>query len=288
MEFSPFPLRNKAAFITGGAQRIGAVIARMLHAQEMNIVFQYRNSREAAARLCDELNRKRLNSAHALQADLLRTEQIPTLVQEVAAVHGRLDAVVNNASVFYPTPLETLSESDWDMLMDTNAKAPLFIAKAAAPYLVPQATNTSLDNPRRPVDKPAEHNRGNLPGAAPAQQHGTPWTGCIVNIADIYGVRPLAEHPIYCATKAALIMLTKSLARELGPAIRVNAIAPGAILWPAQGIDDTRRKTLLARTPLQRIGQPEDIARAVLFLIRDATYSTGNIIVIDGGRTMIE
>nr|VFJ43970.1 MAG: pteridine reductase [Candidatus Kentron sp. FM]VFJ48088.1 MAG: pteridine reductase [Candidatus Kentron sp. FM]VFK06391.1 MAG: pteridine reductase [Candidatus Kentron sp. FM] len=256
MDFAPFPLRNKVAFITGGAQRIGAVIARTLHAQEMNIVFQYRTSRQAAARLCDELNQERPNSAHALPADLLRTEEIPTLMEEVAAVHGRLDAVVNNASVFYPTPLETLSENDWDILMDTNAKAPLFIAKAAAPYL--------------------------------AHQHGTPWGGCIVNIADIYGVRPLVEHPIYCATKAALIMLTKSLARELGPVIRVNAIAPGAILWPAQGIDDTRKKTLLARTPLQRIGQPEDIARTVLFLIRDATYSTGNVIVVDGGRTMIE
>ncbi|MBT8419591.1 MAG: pteridine reductase [Gammaproteobacteria bacterium] len=249
-------LKNKVAFITGGAKRIGAVIARMLHAQGMDIVFQYRESREAAMGLCDALNGERPNSVHAFQADLSLTEKIPMLMEEIVAVHGRLDVVVNNASTFYPTPLATLSETDWDELMGTNAKAPLFVAKAAVPFLA--------------------SGNGNIPG------------GCIVNIADIYGMRPLAEHPIYCAAKAALIMLTKSLARELGPAIRVNAVAPGAILWPAQGIDDTRKEMLLARTPLKRLGQPEDVARAVLFLIRDATYSTGDIIVVDGGRTMVE
>nr|VFJ99818.1 MAG: pteridine reductase [Candidatus Kentron sp. H]VFJ99864.1 MAG: pteridine reductase [Candidatus Kentron sp. H]VFK04237.1 MAG: pteridine reductase [Candidatus Kentron sp. H] len=253
---SVFSLQSKVAFITGGARRIGAVIVRMLHAQGMNVVFQYRESREEAMQLCDELNGVRPNSVYAIAADLLLTGGIPRLMEETVAVHGRLDAVVNSASAFYPTPLETLSETDWDVLMNINAKAPLFITKAAAPHL--------------------------------ARQHETSGGGCVVNIADIYGVRPLAEHPIYCAAKAALIMLTKSLARELGPAVRVNAIAPGAILWPTQGMDDTRKERLLARTPLKRLGQPEDIARAALFLIRDACYSTGEVIVVDGGRGMIE
>lgn len=245
-------LHNRVAFITGGARRIGAVIVRTLHAQGMNIVFQYRESGEEATQLCAALDGARPGSAHAIEADLLQTEAIPALMKKVVAVHGRLDAVINNASTFYPTPLATLSESDWEALMNVNAKAPLFIAKAAAPFLASAA-------------------------------HG----GAIVNIADIHGMRPLAGHPIYCAAKAALIMLTKSLARELGPEIRVNAIAPGAILWPTQGMEDTQKETLLARTPLARPGQPEDIARAVLFLIRDAGYCTGEVMVVDGGRSVI-
>nr|VFK65467.1 MAG: pteridine reductase [Candidatus Kentron sp. TC] len=245
-------MRGKVAFVSGGARRIGAMIIRALHAEGMNVVFQYRGSREAAMGLCDELNGRRADSIHAFRADLLRTEDIPPLMEKSVAVHGRLDAVVNNASVFYPTPLETLSEADWDALMGTNVKAPLFIAKAAAPYLAAWGAGS----------------------------------GCIVNIADIYGARPLAEHPIYCASKAALIMLTKSLARDLGPNIRVNAVAPGAILWPEQGMEEADKEALLARTPLKRLGEPADIARAVLFLIRDAVYSSGEMIVVDGGRSV--
>nr|VFK64119.1 MAG: pteridine reductase [Candidatus Kentron sp. TUN] len=252
MQIHGLPLQGKVVFISGGARRIGAVIVRTLHAEGMNVVFQYRESQEAATQLCDELNQKRPDSIHAFQADLLHTGDIPSLLEKTVAVHGRLDAVVNNASGFYPTPLKTLSETDWDELMGTNVKAPLFIAKAAAPHLAATDTN--------------------------------PNGGCIVNIADIYGVRPLAEHPIYCAAKAALIMLTKSLARDLGPSIRVNAVAPGAILWPEQGMDDAAREALLARTPLKRLGDPADIARAVLFLIKDAVYSSGEMIVVDGGR----
>nr|VFJ73189.1 MAG: pteridine reductase [Candidatus Kentron sp. FW] len=248
-------LRDKVVFVSGGARRIGAVIVRMLHAEGMNVVFQYLSSQEAASRLCDELNERRAGSVHAFRFDLLRTRDIPRLVEDMVAVHGRLDAVVNNASAFYPTPLETLSEENWEELMGTNVKAPLFIAKAAAPYL-------------------ATGHDGDSSG------------GCIVSIADIYGVRPLAEHPIYCAAKAALIMLTKSLARELGPGIRVNAVAPGAILWPEQGIGSADKEALLARTPLKRLGEPADIARAVLFLIRDAVYSSGEMIVVDGGRSV--
>nr|VFJ92266.1 MAG: pteridine reductase [Candidatus Kentron sp. LFY]VFK17948.1 MAG: pteridine reductase [Candidatus Kentron sp. LFY] len=245
-------LRGKVAFVSGGARRIGAAIIRTLHAEGMNVVFQYRGSREAAMRLRDELDEKRSGSMHAFQADLLRTEDIPRLMGDVVDVHGRLDAVVNNASAFYATPLRTLSERDWDELMGINAKVPLFIAKAAAPYLVAGDRN--------------------------------PGEGCIVNIADIYGVRPLAEHPAYCAAKAALIMVTKSLARDLGPGVRVNAVAPGAILWPEQGMDNAAKEGLLARTPLKRLGDPRDIARAVLFLIRDAVYSSGEMVVVDGGR----
>nr|VFK28380.1 MAG: pteridine reductase [Candidatus Kentron sp. MB] len=252
IESSSLSLSGKVAFVTGGARRIGAVIVRTLHAQGMNVVFQYRGSSEAAAQLCDELARERADSIHVFPFDLLRTADIPRLMDHVAGVHGRLDAVVNNASLFYPTPLSALSEQNWDELMGTNVKAPLFIAKAAAPYLVAHETNRE--------------------------------GGCIVNIADIHGVRPLPEHPIYCASKAALIMLTKSLAREMGPTVRVNAVAPGAILWPEQGLDEADKKAVLARTPLQRMGSPADIARAVLFLIRDAAYSSGEMIVVDGGR----
>jgi len=249
-------LYKKVVFVSGGARRIGAVIVRTLQAEGMDVVFQYRGSGEAATLLCHELNEKRAGSVHAFRFDLLHTADIPHLLADVVGVHGRLDAVVNNASVFYPTPLATLSETAWEDLMGTNVKAPLFIAKAAAPYLA-------------------------------AVQASDPNGGCIVNIADIYGVRPLGEHPIYCASKAALIMLTKSLARELGPAIRVNAVAPGAILWPEQGMEDAARQALLARTPLKRMGEPLDIARAVLFLIRDAVYCSGEMIVVDGGRSVI-
>nr|VFK79842.1 MAG: pteridine reductase [Candidatus Kentron sp. SD] len=248
-------LRDKVVFVSGGARRIGAAIIRALHAEGMKVVFQYRGSREAAAGLCDELNGERAGSIRAFPSDLLRAGDIPDLMEQVAAAHGRIDAVVNNASVFYPTPLETLSEADWDELIGINAKAPLFIAKAAAPYL-------------------RIRNRGS-------------GGGCIVNIADIYGTRPLGEHAIYCAAKAALIMLTKSLARELGPDIRVNAVAPGAILWPEQGLDDAAKEAMLARTPLKRAGDPSDIARAVLFLIRDGTYCSGEMIVVDGGRLAV-
>nr|VFK20159.1 MAG: pteridine reductase [Candidatus Kentron sp. LPFa]VFK34131.1 MAG: pteridine reductase [Candidatus Kentron sp. LPFa] len=252
MRFDDTNIRGKVVFVSGGARRIGAVIIRALHAEGMNVVFQYRESREAAMRLCDELNDARADSIHAFQSDLLRVEDIRPLMENTVAVHGRLDAVVNNASVFYPTPLETLSEANWDELMGANVKAPLFIAKAAAPYL--------------------------------AARDGDSGGGCIVNITDIHGVRPLAEHPIYCATKAALIMLTKSLARDLGPNVRVNAVAPGAILWPEQGMNEPEKEMLLSRTPLKRLGNPADIARAVLFLIRDAVYSSGEMIVVDGGR----
>nr|VFJ50871.1 MAG: pteridine reductase [Candidatus Kentron sp. DK] len=258
-----YPLQGKVAFVTGGARRIGAVIVRMLHTQGMNVIFQYRESGEEATGLAQALNAERPDSVHIRKADLLKTGDIPRLVEWAVSVHGRLDAVINNASAFYPTPLETLSEADWEVLMNVNAKAPLFIAKAAAPFLARHAV--------APVGGDADDGRG----------------GCIVNIADIYGMRPLSEHPIYCAAKAALIMLTKSLARELGPTVRVNAIAPGAILWPAQGMSDTRKEQLLARTPLKRLGSPEDIARAVLFLLRDATYSTGEVIAVDGGRGMV-
>lgn len=243
------PIRDKVALVTGGAQRIGAVIVRMLHADGMRVAFQYRKSRAAAQRLRDELNAVRPDSAFLFQADLLRTERLPRLVEKVVAVSGRLDVLVNNASTFYPTPLAAVTEADWDDLTGTNLKAPLFLAKAAAPHLAA-------------------------------------CRGCIVNMVDIYAERPLKEHPVYCSAKAGLVMLTKSLARDLGPEVRVNAVAPGAILWPERGLDELTRQRIVSRTALKRQGAAEDVARAVLFLIRDAAYCTGQVIAVDGGRSL--
>jgi pteridine reductase len=241
------PLSPKVTLVTGGARRIGAAIVRTLHGAGMNIALQYRNSREDAEQLQKELNTVRSDSVHLFQADLLHTRRIPTLISEIVSTCNRLDVVVNNASSFYPTPLGSVTEEAWADLMGTNLMAPFFIAQAAAPHL---------------------------------RAGG----GCIVNLTDIYGRRPLKNHPVYCAAKAGLIMLTQSLARELGPEVRVNAVAPGAILWPeGEDLDEVAKQRILSRIVLRRIGDPEDIARAVLFLVRDATYCTGEMIVVDGG-----
>ena len=228
-------LSGKVALITGGARRIGAALARALHAAGINLVVQYRSSGEAARRLQKELNTRRENSCILMQCELGEFNKLHTLIEEGVRQSGRLDVLINNASLFYPTPTGSVSEKQWDRLMDTNLKAPYFLAQAALPHL---------------------------------KRTG----GCIINLVDIYAQRPLQDHAAYCASKAGLVSLTQSLAQSLAPEIRVNGIAPGAILWPENQQDEIAQKRLLSRTPLRRSGEPEDIARAALYLIGDAQY----------------
>jgi pteridine reductase len=237
------------ALITGAAQRIGAAIARMLHAAGMDLVLHYRHSGEAAAALKSELEAARADSVRLARADLLDPQAPAALLDVVRGFHNRLDALVNNASSFYPTPLAEATEAHWEELIGTNLKAPFFVAQALAPLL------------------------------AAAE-------GCIVNLVDIHAERPHADHPIYSMAKAGNAMMVRSLARELGPRVRVNGVAPGAILWPDQELSDASKRTILGRTALRRAGTPEDIARTVLFLVRDAHYITGQVIAVDGGRTI--
>ena len=244
-------MHNKTALITGGAKRIGAEIARMLHAEGMNIAIHYRSSKDEAQQLCNQLNKLRENSAIILQANLLQIADLPTLVNQAAKHWGGLDALINNASTFYPTPVGEITEAHWDDLMGSNLKAPLFLSQAAAPHL--------------------------------KQSHGN-----IINIVDVHGFRPMKNHPVYCAAKAGLAMLTQSMAKELGPEVRVNGIAPGAIMWPEQNLeqDSALREMILDRTALKRQGEPRDIAATVRFLIRDADYITGQVIPVCGGRSI--
>ena len=242
-------LTGRVALITGGARRIGAEITDTLHGQGMNVVVHCRSSLAEAAELVARLNAQRADSASVLQLDLDETDKLAGLVEEAADIWGRLDVLVNNASSFYPTPIGAITERDWDALMSSNLKAPLFLSQAAFPYL-------------------AKSN------------------GCIVNMLDIHALRPMRKHPVYCAAKAGLAMLTQSLAREMGPDVRVNGIAPGAILWPEGEMSGETQDRILERTALKRMGEPADIARAVLYLVRDAGYVTGHIIPVDGGRSL--
>lgn len=237
------------ALITGAAKRVGATIARTLHAAGYDLVLHYRHSRDEMETLCAELDAARPASVVSIAADLADVDTLPRLVDAGTARFGRLDALVNNASSFFATPIGTITAAQWDELFASNARAPLFLAQAAAPAL--RATH-----------------------------------GAIVNIVDIYAQRPLARHPVYSMAKAALAMMTLALAKELGPDVRVNGVAPGAVLWPDAGKSYADRDELIARTPLQRAGAPEDVAAAVLFLLRDATFTTGQILAVDGGRSL--
>ena len=237
------------ALVTGSARRIGAAIARALHAAGYDLALHYRSSSDDVDALAAELERARPGSTLRLQADLAEFDRLPELVAHTVGRFGRLDALVNNASGFYPTPVGEATQAQWDALFATNARAPLFLAQAAAPHLA---------------------------------RNG----GAIVNLTDLYGERPLAGHSIYCMAKAALLMATKSLALELGPEVRVNAVSPGAILWPEDGGDDAARQAMLQRTPLARTGTPEEVAEAVRWLLQDATYCTGEVIHLDGGRRL--
>ncbi|HET7775160.1 MAG TPA: pteridine reductase [Azospira sp.] len=242
-------LQGKAILVTGGAKRVGAAIARRLHGAGASLILHYRSARDEAEALAAELNGRRPGSAVCAQADLLRTAGLPALVAQAAAAFGRLDGLVNNASSFYPTALGRIDEAAWDDLVGSNFKAPLFLTQAAAPHLQASA-------------------------------------GAVVNITDIHAERPLPGYPLYCAAKGALLTLTRALAVELAPAVRVNAVAPGPVLWPeGSDFDSAARRAIVADTLLQREGSPEDIARAVHFLLADSPYITGQVINVDGGRT---
>ena len=243
------PLQGKAVLITGSARRLGAAMARRLHGAGADVAIHYRSSSADADALVAELDASRPGSAVALQADLLDLASLPGLVERVTGTFGRLDILVNNASTFYPTPMGEITASQFDDLVGTNLRAPLFMAQAAAAQL---------------------------------RLH----EGLILNMVDIHGSRPLKRHPVYSAAKAGLIMLTRSLARELAPQVRVNAIAPGPVMWPEGGIDPDLKKKILERTALRRPGSPEDIARAALFFAAEAPYVTGQVLAIDGGRSL--
>jgi pteridine reductase len=242
-------LENKIILVTGSARRIGAAIVTRLHSEGARVAIHYRGSAAAATELADTLNASRPDSAATFQADLLLTDDMPRLIEDVVNWGGRLDALVNNASTFYPTPVGEITESHWNDLVGSNFKAPLFLSQAAAPHL--EATR-----------------------------------GSIVNLVDIHAQRPLRDHPVYGPAKAALAMLTLSLAKDLAPAVRVNGVSPGAILWPEDGMSDAAQASILQQVPLGRPGEPGDIAGCVLYLLRDAPYVTGQIIAVDGGRSI--
>jgi pteridine reductase len=241
---------NPVIIVTGAARRVGAEIARTLHAAGANLVLHYRASARHAEALADDLNARRENSALALRHDLRDIAALEGMVDAAIAHFGRLDALVNNASSFFPTPVGSIDAAAWDDLIGSNLKGPLFLSQAAAPQL--------------------------------AKTHG-----CIVNITDIHAERPLKGYLVYCVAKAGLLGLTRALALELGPAVRVNAVAPGAIEWPENATDfpPEEQAAIIEHTLLKRVGSPGDIARTVKFLILDAPYITGQVINVDGGRT---
>lgn len=236
--------------ITGAARRVGSVIARTLHAAGYDLALHYRNSQADMQSLCAELEAARANSTCAIQAELADIERLPQIVETCVARYGRLDGLVNNASAFFPTEVGKTTVQQWNELFISNAQAPFFLAQAAASFL--KSTQ-----------------------------------GSIVSIVDIYAERPLARHPVYSMAKAALAMMTLALARELGPDVRVNGVAPGAILWPESGKPYADQAELVARSALKRTGAPEDVACAVLFLLRDAKFTTGQILKVDGGRALV-
>jgi pteridine reductase len=241
-------VQGKVVLITGGAKRVGAAICRRLHAAGANLMLHYRASAGEARLLQAELNHQRKDSVALIQADLLDLGKLPSLIEQTVQSFGRLDALINNAASFYQTPVGEITADDWENLIGADLRAPLFIAQAAAPAL-----------------KKTQ--------------------GAIVNITDIHAERPLKNYVLYSIAKAGLVGLTRSLARELAPEVRVNAVAPGPILWPDDdAFDELSRQRIISHTPLKREGTPEDIARAVHFLLTEATYVTGETINVDGGR----
>ena len=240
---------KKNILITGAAKRIGASCARMLHKQGHNIFLHYRSSKQQASELSQELNEIRPNSVKIIQADLLDMNELASMVAEVNATWGRLDVLINNASAFYPQPVKDVTEQDWDKLLGGNLKAPFFLIQRFNALLVKSQ-------------------------------------GCVVNIIDIHAERGLKGYPVYSITKAGLSAMTKILAKELGPDVRVNAVSPGAVLWPEAEMTVQQKAEIIDRVALRRTGEPNDIAKAVKFLVEDSPYITGQIITVDGGRTL--
>jgi len=246
----PESLSGKVVLVTGGAKRVGAAIVRRLHREGANLVLHYRGSEREANALRSELNAARANSAALVQADLLDLAGLAEIVRNAVNRFDRLDALVNNASTFFPTPVGEMTQANWESLIGANLRAPLFLSQAAAPHL--KKTN-----------------------------------GVIVNITDIHAERPLKNYVIYSIAKAGLAGMTRSLARELGPEVRVNGVAPGPIAWPEDGsFDEVARQRVVSNTILRRTGDPDDVARAVYYLIAEAPYVTGQIIAVDGGRSI--
>ncbi|MFA7320677.1 MAG: pteridine reductase [Dokdonella sp.] len=243
------PNSRPVVLVTGAARRVGAAIARTLHAAGYDLALHCRNSRAELDSLIGDLELQRGSSTLALQAELGNVEALPDLVTDTIDRFGRLDGLVNNASAFFPTALESVTAQQWDELFASNARAPFFLAKAAAPHLRERA-------------------------------------GAIVNLLDIYAQRPLPGYSVYCMAKAAQAAMTEALAHELGPQVRVNGVAPGAVMWPENGTSYANKDEIIARTPLKRAGTADDVARTVLWLLRDAGFVTGQIVRVDGGRSL--
>lgn len=239
----------KNILITGAARRLGAEIARHLHQQGRNVIVHYQHSQTDAEQLCQELNNKRTDSALAISADLTNHQDIATLAKSATSIWGGLDGLVNNASNFYMTSIADVNQQQWDDLLGCNLQAPFFLAQALVPTLRQRQ-------------------------------------GCIVNLIDIHAERGLLNYSVYCIAKAGLAAMTRVLAKELSPDIRVNGVSPGAILWPEHDTSNAYQQEIIAKTLLQRCGNPNDIASAVNYLINDADYVTGQIITVDGGRTL--
>lgn len=242
---------NKVVLITGGAKRVGASICRLLHAEGFNLMIHYRNSVHEARSLQAELNLKRAHSVAIMQGDLLHTASLPGLIRETVQQFSRLDVLINNASTYYASEIGEIDEEKWHDLMGSNLKAPLFLSQAAAPELRKQQ-------------------------------------GCIINITDMHVERPKKNYVVYSVAKAGLVTLTKSLAHELGPEVRVNAVAPGPVQWPENNpqFDAVYRQRVINQTLLKRMGEAEDVAKAVKFLIMDAPFVTGHVLAVDGGRSL--
>jgi pteridine reductase len=239
----------KNVLITGGAKRVGAHCVRYLHAQGCNVLVHYRSSKAEAQALADELNEQRPDSVRLQQADLNNAQELQQLANVAQQVWGGVEVLINNASAFYATEMRDVTEAQWDDLMASNLKSPFFLLQKLLPVLRQKE-------------------------------------GCVVNLVDIHAERGIVGFPVYSIAKAGLVALTKVLAKELAPQVRINAVAPGAILWPDHELPEQQKQAILAKVALRRIGNPEDIAKAIRFLIFDAPYITGQVITVDGGRTL--
>jgi pteridine reductase len=249
MTSSTNALADRVVLVTGAGKRVGAALVQGFHARGARVAIHCHRSLEAARSLQQALNAQRADSAIVVRGDLLESAALPRIIATTMAAFGRLDVLINNASTFYPTPIGSVTVEQWDDLMGSNLRAPLFLSQAAAPHL--RATK-----------------------------------GLIINMIDIHSQRPLPRHPVYSTAKAGLVMLTRSLARELGPDVRVNGISPGPILWPEGGIDESLKNEIVAKTLLKRSGSPDDVVRTALFYALDAPFVTGQILAVDGGRSV--